>query len=203
MAAHHAASTAHAALGRQAHLAGELAETVAGTRRLLEQTALPLAGIRTIPGRLVSLADPDARPIRKGKPQHPTQFGYTALVAEEEGGFAVDHQVHRGNPADAPQLVPSAERVTGLAGRVPGTVVADRGFGTASNDRALAEQLYERSRPFRRMRNGRVGTEARISHLKRGFGFRRTRLRHLAGAQTWAGLGIFAYSLHRMTVISQ
>src|SRR5690348_4337813 len=87
----------------------------AGTRRLLEQTALRLAGTRKISDRLVSLADPDARPIRKGKPQHPTQFGYTALVAQDEGGFVVDHQVHRGNPADAPQLVPAVERVTTLA----------------------------------------------------------------------------------------
>ncbi len=61
-------------------------------RRLLEQTALRLAGIRTIPDRLVSLADADARPIRKGKRQHPTQFGYTALVAEDERGFIVDHR---------------------------------------------------------------------------------------------------------------
>ncbi|MDQ0955642.1 IS5 family transposase [Streptomyces phaeochromogenes] len=206
--------------GRLTHLVGELAETVAGTRRLLEQTALRLAGIRTIPDRLVSLADPDARPIRKGKPQHPTQFGYTALVAEDERGFVVDHQVHRGNPPDAPQLVPSVERVTTLTGRPPGTVVADRGFGTAANDRALAElgvqriglqrkgtpgkarREHEHTRPFRRMRNRRVGIEARISHLKRSFGFRRTRLRRLAGAQTWTGLGIFAYNLHRMTVSS-
>lgn len=207
--------------GRLAHLVGELTEAVAGTRRLLEQTALRLAGTRKIPDRLVSLADPDARPIRKGKPQHPTQFGYTALVAEAENGFVADHQVHRGNPADAPQLVPSVERVTALVGRVPSTVVADRGFGTAANDRALAElgvrriglqrngtpgkarREYERSRPFRRMRNWRVGIEARISHLKRSFGFRRTRLRRLPGAQTWAGLGIFAYNLHRMTVLSR
>ncbi|WP_370088817.1 ISNCY family transposase [Streptacidiphilus sp. MAP12-16] len=206
--------------GRLARLIDELAETVAGTRRLLEQTAQRLAGVRTIPDRLVSLADPDARPIRKGKPQHPTQFGYTALVAEDECGFVVDHQVQRGNPADAPQLVPSVQRVTALVGRVPGTVVADRGFGTAANDRALAElgvqriglqrngtpgqarREHERSRPFRRMRNWRVGIEARISHLKRSFGFRRTRLRRLGGAQTWAGLGIFAYNLHRMTVLS-
>ncbi|WP_431046719.1 ISNCY family transposase [Streptomyces sp. P1-3] len=207
--------------GRLAHLVGELAETVAGTRRLLEQTAQRLAGNRTIPDRLISLSDPDARPIRKGKPQHPTQFGYTALVAENEDGFVVDHQVQRGNPPDAPQLVPSVERVTTLAGRPPGTVVADRGFGTAANDKALSElgvrriglqrsgkpgkarREYERSRPFRRMRNWRVGIEARISHLKRSFGFRRTRLRRLAGAQTWAGLGIFAYNLHRMSVLSR
>ncbi|MFF3249411.1 ISNCY family transposase [Streptomyces sp. NPDC002870] len=207
--------------GQLAHLLGELAESVAGTRRLLEQTALRLAGIRTIPDRLVSLADPDARPIRKGKPQHPTQFGYTALVAEDDRGFVVDHQLQRGNPPDAPQLVPSVGRVTRLTGRPPGTVVADRGFGTAANDLALAElgvqriglqragkpgkarREYEHSRSFRRMRNWRVGIEARISHLKRTFGLRRTRLRRLAGAQTWTGLGIFAYNLQRMAVVSR
>lgn len=44
--------------GRLTHLVGELAETAAGTRRLLEQTAVRLAGIRAIPDRLVSLARP-------------------------------------------------------------------------------------------------------------------------------------------------
>ncbi|MFI0909853.1 ISNCY family transposase [Streptomyces abikoensis] len=207
--------------GRLVRLVGELARTVAGTRRLLEQTAQRLAGERTIPDRLVSLADPDARPIRKGKRQHPTQFGYTALVAEDERGFVVDHRVQRGNPPDAPQLVPSVQRAMALTGRPPGTVVADRGFGTIANDQALAElgvrrnglqragklgkarREHEHTRPFRRMRNWRVGIEARISHLKRSFGFRRTRLRRLTGAQTWAGLGIFAYNLHRMTVLGR
>lgn len=78
-------------------------------------------------------------PLRKRKVQHPTQLGYTALVVEGERRYVVDIQVHRGNPADAPQLVPAVGRVTAPAGRVPGTVVADRGFGTADNDRALAE----------------------------------------------------------------
>ncbi|UKY47425.1 transposase [Streptomyces inhibens] len=53
----------------------------------------------------------------------------------------------------------------------------------------------------RMKRNRRVGIEARISHLKRGFGLRRTRLRRLSGAQTWVGLGVFAYNLQRRTVI--
>ncbi|GAA1044698.1 hypothetical protein GCM10009566_64910 [Streptomyces murinus] len=38
----------------KAVLVGELAETAAGTRRLLEPTAVRLAGIRTIPYGLVS-----------------------------------------------------------------------------------------------------------------------------------------------------
>jgi transposase, IS5 family len=206
--------------GRLGRLVGDLAETIGATERLLAQTDQRLAGNRVIPDRLVSLSDPDARPIRKGKPQHPTQFGYTLLLVEEERGFICDHQLHKGNPPDAPQLVPAVQRVVGVTGRPPGTVVADRGFGTAANDRALAEggvtriglqrkgrlsptrAALERTRPFRRLRNWRVGIEARISHLKRSFGLRRTRLRRLPGAKAWAGLGIFAYNLQRMTVVA-
>jgi transposase, IS5 family len=47
------------------------------------------------------------------------------------------------------------------------------------------------------------GIEARISQLKKSFGLRRTRLRRLDGAQTWAGLGVFAYILQRMAVVAR
>jgi IS5 family transposase len=206
--------------GRLGRLVAELDETIGHTERLLVQTDQRLAGNRVIPDRLVSLADPDARPIRKGKPQHPTQFGYTLLLAEDERGFIADQQLQQGNPADAPKLVPAVRRVAEVTGRTPGTVVGDRGFGTAANDRALAEcgvariglqrkgrlsptrAAVERTRSFRRLRNWRVGIEARISHLKRSFGLRRTRLRRLGGARTWVGLGIFAYNLQRMTVVA-
>jgi transposase, IS5 family len=206
--------------GRLARLVGELDETITATQRLLAQTDQRLAGNRVIPDRLVSLSDPDARPIRKGKPRHPTQFGYTLLLAEDERGFIADHQLQRGNPPDAPQLVPAVQRVVAVTGRTPGTVVGDRGFGTAANDQALealgvkrvglqrtgtpgeARLAVERTRRFRRLRNWRVGIEARISHLKRSFGLRRTRLRRLGGARTWVGLGIFAYNLQRMTVVA-
>jgi IS5 family transposase len=206
--------------GRLGRLVGELAETIAATQRLLAQTDQRLAGNRVIADRLVSLADPDARPIRKGKPRHPTQFGSTLLVAEDERGFVADHQLHNGSPPDARQLVPAVQQIIGITGRAPGTVVADRGFGTAANDQAMealgvkrvglqrtgtpgtARLALERTRAFRRLRNWRVGIEARISHLKRSFGLRRTRLRRLGGARTWVGLGIFAYNLQRMTVVA-
>jgi transposase, IS5 family len=206
--------------GRLGRLVGELAETITATERLLAQTDQRLAGNRVIPDRLVSLADPDARPIRKGKPRTPTQFGYTLLLAEDERGFIADHQLQRGNPPDAPQLVSAVQRVIAVTGRPPATVVGDRGFGTAANDQALealgvkrvglqrtgtpgrARLAVERTRAFRRLRNWRVGIEARISHLKRAFGLRRTRLRRLNGARTWVGLGIFAYNLQRITVVA-
>jgi transposase, IS5 family len=107
--------------GRLARLVDELAETIAATQRLLAQTDQRLAGNRLIPDRLVSLADPDARPIRKGKPRQPTQFGSTMLLAEDERGFVADHQLHKGNPPDAPQLVPAVQRVIGVTGPVPAT----------------------------------------------------------------------------------
>jgi IS5 family transposase len=206
--------------GRLGRLVDELEETIAATGRLLTQTDQRLAGNRVIPDRLVSLSDLDARPIRKGKPRHPTQFGYTLLLAEDERGFVADHQLQQGNPPDAPQLVPAVARVIAVTGRPPATVVADRGFGTAANDQALealgvkrvglqrtgtpgkARLALERTRAFRRLRNWRVGIEARISHLKRAFGLRRTRLRRLSGARTWVGLGVFAYNLQRMTVVA-
>jgi IS5 family transposase len=123
--------------GRLGRLVGELEETIAATGRLLAQTDQRLAGNRVIAGRLVSLADPDARPIRKGKPRHPTQFGCSLLWAEDERGFIADHQLQQGNPPDAPQLVAAVGRVIGVTGRPPGTVVGDRGFGTAANDQAV------------------------------------------------------------------
>jgi IS5 family transposase len=205
--------------GRLRRLVARLEETTTLTHRLLDQTRQRLAGNRVIPDRVVSLADPDARPIRKGKPQRPTEFGSTVLLGECERGFIAVHHTHKGNPGDAAQLVPAVTEVAALTGRPPGTVVGDRGFGTAANDQALAElgvarvglarkgtpgkarAAGERTRRFKRMRNWRVGIEARISHLKRSFGLRRTRLRRLGGATTWVGLGVFAYNLQRMTVV--
>jgi transposase, IS5 family len=113
--------------GRLGRLVGELEETTTATQRLLAQTDQRLAGNRVIADRLVSLADPDARPIRKGKPRHPTQFGYTLLLVEDERGFIADHQLQQGNPPDGPQLVPAVGRVIAVTGRPPGTVTADRG----------------------------------------------------------------------------
>jgi IS5 family transposase len=207
--------------GRLRRLVERLEETTTLTRRLLDQTRQRLAGNRVIGDRLVSLADPDARPIRKGKPGRATEFGYTVLLGECERGFIATHHTHKGNPADAAQLVGAVTDVIAVTGRPPGTVVGDRGFGTAANDAALAElgvarvglartgrpgkarRAWEQTRRFRRMRHWRVGVEARISQLKRSFGLRRTRLRRLDGARTWVGLGIFAYNLQRMTVVAR
>jgi IS5 family transposase len=215
------ARRARSADGRLRRLVERLEETTSLTRRLLDQADQRLAGNRVIGDRLVSLCDPDARPIRKGKPGRPTEFGYTLLLGECERGFVATHKLRKGNPPDAAQLLPAVQQVMAVTGRPPGTVAGDRGFGTAANDAALAglgvarvglartgtpgkvRLAWEQTRAFKRMRNWRVGIEARISQLKRSFGLRRTRLRRLDGATTWVGLGIFAYNLQRLTVVAR
>jgi IS5 family transposase len=48
----------------------------------------------------------------------------------------------------------------------------------------------------------RTGVEGRISHLKRGYGMRRSHLQGDEGQKTWTGWGILAYDLDTMTIRS-
>ena len=96
------------------------------------------------------------------------------------------------------------------------TSAYDRGFGTRIADRALAEQRIndaviprrgraepeQRTRNWRRRYRFRNGLEGRISQLKRR-GLRRTRLRGLAGAQTWIGGITLAHNLQRIAALTQ
>ncbi len=163
--------------------------------------------------RIVSLHDPDARPIRKGRLGRPVEFGYKAQVIDNEDGVVLDWQLEQGNPADAPMLIPALERIKERTGAVPGEVTADRGYGEASVERALQDlgvdrvviprkgrpgpdrQRLERSEPFQRLVRWRTGSEGRISAIKREWGCRRTRMDTRSGARTWTGHGIFAHNL--------
>ncbi|MGB8990076.1 MAG: hypothetical protein WCC37_25995 [Candidatus Sulfotelmatobacter sp.] len=46
----------------------------------------------------------------------------------------------------------------------------------------------------------RTGIEGRISHLKRGYGLRRTRLKGDNGMRTWTGWAILAYDLDTLAI---
>ncbi len=80
-----AAQARKAARGRGAwaklRAAAKLEELVGRCEKVSEQIARRARG-QKITDRLVSLSDPDARPIRKGKLGKPTEFGYVAQIAE-------------------------------------------------------------------------------------------------------------------------
>jgi transposase, IS5 family len=93
-------------------LVDELETVIARTRQVAAQTRSRLAG--NMPDgatRLVSLHDPDTRPIAKGRLGKPVEFGYKAQVVDNADGIVIDHNVVIGNPADAPLLAPAIERI--------------------------------------------------------------------------------------------
>ena len=91
-----------------------------------------------ISDRLVSLSDPDARPIRKGKLGKPGEFGYIVQIGSR--------------------------------------------------------------RTRKRLARYRTGCEGRSSHLKRGYGLRRSRLKGYQGQRIWTGWAILAYNLDTLAI---
>ena len=205
--------------GKLRRAVADLGELIAGTERILAQTALRLAGQTTISDRMVSLADPDARPIRRGKLSAPVEFGYKLTVADGREGFIEAYSVVRGNPIDHQLMAPVIEAYVAETGRAPVAVAADRGFGLESVERMLkdkgvrtvaiprkgrpaAERRQAERRPyFRRLVRWRTGCEGRISHFKRRFGGRRARFRRLRGARTWVWFGVLAHNLAKVGAI--
>jgi transposase, IS5 family len=195
-------------------LVDRLERELEAAEEVLAQTELRLQGQRTIPDRRVSLVDPDARPIRRGNPRAPTEFGFKARIADTAEGFVIAEVPERGNPPDDALLEGAIEQAR-AAGVQVRTVLADRGFGTPTGDAALARQgvrdaviprqrepaPIERSRSWRRRYRFRNGREGRISHLKRK-GLSRTRLRGLPGAKTWVGGITLAHNLQRLATLS-
>jgi transposase, IS5 family len=197
-----------------AALVDQLEHELQAAEQVLAQTDLRLAGQRTIPNRRISLVDSDARPIRRGNPAKPTEFGYKARVADTSEGFVILDLPARGSPEDGGLLEEAIVKAK-AAGMQVRSVYADRGFGTSTADAALARQgvrdvviprqqraaPIEQRRSWRRRYRFRNGLEGRISQLKRK-GLRRTRLRSLAGVQTWVGGIALAHNLQRMALLS-
>jgi IS5 family transposase len=170
--------------------------------------------------RLVSLHDPDARPIRKGRIDRPVEFGYKAQVTDNDDGIILDYAVEYGAAPDGPQLAPAVQRVARRAGRVPRAVTADRGYGQPAVERDLhdlgvttvaiprqsttspSRKTIEHGRGFRKLVKWRTGCEGRISTLKRGYGWDRTRLDGTEGARTWTGYGILAHNLVKISALA-
>jgi IS5 family transposase len=191
-----------------------LADEIKRARRVIGQTARRLAGETTIADRVVSLADLDARPIRRGKPQKPTEFGYKVSVADSAEGFVVSHQVYAGNPHDTGTLrdAVAGAQATGMQVR---TVFADRGYGNETADAVLDElRIRDRVIPrqgrgspeeqtprWRRRYRHRAGAEGRISHLKRRYGLARSRLKGHEGARIWVGYGVLAHNVDRRVAL--
>jgi IS5 family transposase len=182
--------------------------------KVADQIRKRLAGEK-ITDRLVSLADPDARPIRKGKLGKPTEFGYVVQLAE------VTEHTRRGarglilpsssqiGARNESELLPVTMAEIDLLARQPRELAFDGGFEPPVTNRIVdrraavfiaGRQQPDSRRSRRRLARYRVGCEGRISHLKRRYGLARSRLKGHHGTKTWVGWAILAYNLDTLTI---
>lgn len=199
-----------------ARTAKKLQQLIEQTDQIIRQTSAVNQGNVRLPNRVISIFDPDARPIRRGKVKAPTEFGYKVLLSESEEKIITDYQVLEGNPADDTLLKSAVTKHSQKTGRVPWAVATDRGFGGKHNERFLKElgvkrcslprkgklsksrKEYQSQNWFKRLQRWRAGGEATISLLKRKYGLNRSRLRGSNGTKTWVGFGIMAYNLRKI-----
>ena len=196
--------------------AGALEEWADRCEKVARQIKRRVKG-ESIKDRIVSLHDPDARPMRKGKLGKPNEFGFVSQLAEvtentKRGarGLILPASTELGNPAEdtlLPQTVAELKRL----GISPREVALDGGFNVGPTSTALADlhptnvfiagrQEPGSKRTQRRLRRYRTGSEGRISHLKRRYGLDRSRLKGDEGRQIWTECAILAYNTDTLAV---
>jgi len=181
--------------------------------KVIEQTEEVLQGITSIPNRVVSIFDPEARPIKKGKLNKPVEFGRKLCLTETEERIITAYELYNGNPADTELLLPAVKSHVERTGKVPWAVATDAGFSSTPNKEALTEMGVKRvclpirgssknpvakQKWYKRLQRFRAGSEGTISLLKRQFGLDRSLYKETAGNQQWVGLGIMSHNLRRM-----
>jgi IS5 family transposase len=208
------------ATGNAKALVEDLERTAILIEAIVGQTRVRIAGgIPDGSTRIVSLHDPDARPIAKGRLGKPVEFGCKAQLADNVDGIIVDYKVFKGNPPDAPMLAPAIERIKQRFGRAPKKVTADRGYGEAGIDAkvealgvktvaiprkgkpGVARQNVQRKRGFVKLVKWRTGSEARVACVKREWGWSRMLMDGEHGAATWAGWGIFGHNSNKISAL--
>jgi IS5 family transposase len=189
----------------------ELAQTI------VTQTEQKLQGKKSIPERIVSFHDSQARPIRKGKLNKAVEFGRTLQLVQDSSGVIVHYEVHRGNPSDRTELLSVLRQAKTAVGIKPKELAADRGYYSADNVVQLGkagiekigipkvgrlsrkEKTHQQTNWFRQLQRFRCGIEASISMLKRKFGLGRVLAKGSAGTAIWTGLAVFAFNLWQRT----
>jgi transposase, IS5 family len=201
----------------KATIVAKYKEQITIAEQILNQTKQKLAGSKSIPERIVSFYDPEARSIVKGKFNRPTEFGRTMQLVQDSSGIIIDYQTHLGNPNDRPLLVPLVKKFKKNFGRAPAEIAADRGYydsqsiitlknigvqhtGIPKAGRMNAkERRRQKSKWFKKLQRFRCGIEAGISMLKRQFSLGNLLVRGSPATAIKVGFAIFSYNLWQLT----
>lgn len=177
--------------------------------KIVEQTEKAINGEK-IKNRIVSIFEPTARPIVKGKAGKMCEFGHLVQIQEDDK-FITNWNIN--NESDAQFFPKAIEKHKQLYAKPPNEVATDRGYYSQENkDYAKQagvkhislpkkgrlkpeEKEFQETRKFKKLQRWRAGGEAKISWLKRTYKLDRCLYKGESGMGLWVGAGVFACNL--------
>jgi transposase, IS5 family len=202
-------------------LRDELDKMVPLVKQVMRQTrARIFHGNTRFEGKLLSLFEPSTEVIRKGKAAKPNEFGKMVKLQEAENQIVIDYEVYDRRPNDCDLLIAAIEVHRAKLGRLPRLVAADAAFYSGKKEvaakamgvkrvcipnrstKSLERKREQRKRWFRDGQKWRTGCEGRISALKRGYGWDRSRIDTTKVTRIWVGHGVLAHNLVKISALA-
>jgi IS5 family transposase len=169
--------------------------------------------------KVYSLFEPHTEWLSKGKANKRVELGHNILVASDQWGFIVEHQVIE-RQADVSLSIPLAERLLNRFGDdAIESISFDKGFYKRENKELLRlyiaevimpkkgkknqeEQAEESSKTFQKLRHRHSAVESDINRLEH-HGLDRCLDKGLKGFKRYCALGIVAANLHKLGNVLQ
>ncbi|MDG6004391.1 MAG: hypothetical protein E3K29_00835 [Candidatus Brocadia sp.] len=167
---------------------------------------------------MYSLFEPHTEWLSKGKANKRVELGHNILVASDQWGFIVEHQVVE-RQADVSLSIPLAERLLNRFGDdAIESISFDKGFYKRENKELLKlyipevimpkkgkknqeERAEESGKTFQKLRHRHSAVESDINRLEH-HGLDRCLDKGLKGFKRYCALGIVAANLHKLGNVS-
>jgi IS5 family transposase len=157
----------------------------------------------------VSLFDPDARPIRRGKLARPNEFGYVVQLSEVTAStkagtvsLVLPPKLAAGSTHENTLLPGAVAELEAIGITTLKEGAFDAGFGRVATTKALPglQRIFiagsktntGSQRTRRRLAKFRVGCEGRIAEMSREYHAGRSRLRGDRGARIWESWAVLS-----------
>jgi len=181
--------------------------------KIVQQTESGLAD-KKVQDRVVSIFEPTARPIPKGKQNKRCEFGQEVQVQEDEH-FVTNWQINN-KGCDAKFFPQAIQKHKELYEKPPNEIATDRNYYSTINKEYAEKQgvkhvsipkkgkldaiekEFQATPKFKKLQRWRAGGEAKISLLKRKYKLGKCKYKGDKGMAVWVGGGILACNLITM-----
>ena len=178
---------------------------------LEKQTVEKLIGTIHIKNRIVSLDEPDARPIKKGKMHPKCEFGTKAQMSFNREGFMITVENFIGNPNDKTLFPETVDLFIKRMKEQPESIIGDLGYRSLKNFKVVNEiknvflgrssDVSEENQDF--CCKARSATEGFIAVAKNLRGFGCSLYKGFEGDRIWSLLCQTAYNLKKFIQLLQ